>query len=203
MPSPETATPRSRLTAQQRRESILAAATEVFAEHGFRRGKVADVAARIGVSEPVVFQNFGTKTALFRAVLDRAATAACAVLAAAAEHDVPVSDWLGAVLSPDHVRRFHEPGSPGALFAEASGLTGDPDVGEAARQTIQRIATALADLLGHGQRAGHIRADVDVDAAAWWVMSLMSARAFRTAIAPDPMALEAQLAAMTLRLIAT
>jgi AcrR family transcriptional regulator len=190
------------LTAGQRRESILVAATEVFAEHGFRRGKVSAVAARIGVSEPVVFQNFGTKAALFAAVLDRAATAACAVLAAAIEHGTPASQWLAATLSPGHVEQFHAPGSPGALFAEAAGLTGDPDVGEEARRTIQRIGTALASLVAHGQQVGDVRADVDADAVAWWIMSLLSARAFRTAVAPDPAAVEAQLAAMTSRLIA-
>ena len=70
----KTAPPRrTRLTAEQRRESILNAATEVFAAAGYRAAKVSDVAARIGVSEPVIFQNFGSKEALYAAVLDRAA----------------------------------------------------------------------------------------------------------------------------------
>lgn len=198
--------PRPRLTAEQRRESILIAATQVFAEHGFRRGKVSEVAVRMGVSEPVVFQNFGTKAALFRAVLDQAATTAttaCAVLATAIQHRVPVSQWLAAALSPGHVEQFHAPGSLGAVFAEAAGLTGDPDVGEESRRTIQRIGTALAALIAHGQQVGDIRADVDADAVAWWVMSLLSGRTFRTAVAPNPPEVEARLAAMTLRLIAT
>jgi len=199
----DTTAPRPRLTAEQRRESILVAATQVFAEHGFRRGKVSEVAARIGVSEPVVFQNFGTKAALFRAVLDQAATTACAVLATAIEHEAPVSRWLAAALSPGHVEQFHAPGSLGAVFAEAAGLTGDPDVGEESRRTIRRIGAALAELIAHGQQAGDIRADVDADAVAWWVMSLLSGRTFRTAVAPNPPEVEAQLAAMTMRLIAT
>ena len=66
-------TRRTRLTAGQRRETILEAATEVFAASGYRAGKVSDVAARIGVTEPVIFQNFGSKAALFAAVLDRLA----------------------------------------------------------------------------------------------------------------------------------
>ena len=66
-------TRRTRLTAERRRETILDAATEVFAASGYRAGKVSDVAARIGVTEPVIFQNFGSKAALFAAVLDRLA----------------------------------------------------------------------------------------------------------------------------------
>ncbi|HEY2265019.1 MAG TPA: helix-turn-helix domain-containing protein, partial [Streptosporangiaceae bacterium] len=56
---------RTRLNAAQRRESILAAAVEVFSAAGYRAGKVSDVAALVGVSEPVIFQNFGSKAALF------------------------------------------------------------------------------------------------------------------------------------------
>src|SRR6516165_2043404 len=68
-----TAPRRTRLPAAERRETILRAAAEVFAEAGYRAGKVSDVAARIGVTEPVIFQNFGSKAALFAAVMERAA----------------------------------------------------------------------------------------------------------------------------------
>ena len=64
---------RTRLTAAKRRESILNAAVEVFSAAGYRAGKVSDVAVLVGVSEPVIFQNFGSKAALFAAVVDRVA----------------------------------------------------------------------------------------------------------------------------------
>src|SRR5215471_14679276 len=64
---------RTRLPAGERRESILRAATTVFAQAGYRAAKVSDVAARVGVTEPVIFQNFGSKAALYAAVLDRVA----------------------------------------------------------------------------------------------------------------------------------
>ena len=61
------------MPAAERRETILRAAAEVFAVAGYRAAKVSDVAARIGVTEPVIFQNFGSKAALFAAVVERAA----------------------------------------------------------------------------------------------------------------------------------
>src|SRR5579863_170128 len=67
------APPRKRLPAAARRETILAAAAEVFAAAGYHAAKIADVAARVGVTEPVIFQNFGSKAALFAAVIERAA----------------------------------------------------------------------------------------------------------------------------------
>ena len=64
---------RRRLPAAERRETILRAASAVFAESGYRAAKVSEVAARVGVTEPVIFQNFGSKAALFAAVIERAA----------------------------------------------------------------------------------------------------------------------------------
>ena len=192
---------RVRLSAAQRRESILATATEVFAEHGYRRGKVSAIAERLGVSEPLVFQNFGTKAALFRAVLDRVATTACAALSASTARGGSVSELLTIVLAPAHIEALHAPGALGALLAQAGALTADPDVGEAARGTIGRVATSLAELLARGQESSDVRRDLDPVAGAWWLLSLLSARTFRTAISSDPALLESQLAAMTVHLL--
>jgi AcrR family transcriptional regulator len=189
------------MSAAERRESILAAATEVFAERGYRHGKVSAIASRIGVSEPVVFQNFGTKAALFGAVLDRVATTACDALSSSVARGGSVAELLETILSPVHLDEIHAPGEFGALFAEASALTADPDVGEAARSTIQRLATTLTELLARGQQTGDIRHEIDPVAGAWWLLSIVSARTFRTAIALDPVAVEAQLAALTLQLL--
>src|SRR5438132_6130799 len=98
---------KSRMSAQQRRESILTAATEVFAETGYQRGKTSAVAARLGVTEPVIFQNFGTKAALFAEVVRRAADQHCAFLNQIIEHNVSVADALAGLLDPEHLRRVH------------------------------------------------------------------------------------------------
>ncbi|MGP3952189.1 TetR/AcrR family transcriptional regulator [Streptomyces sp. 7N604] len=190
--------PRVRLPAEQRRESILVAATEVFAESGYRRGKVSAVAARLGVSEPVVFQNFGSKAALYSAVLDRAVTEVCGTLAAAVDRGVAVSRLLTEFLDPAHVERFHAPGSLGFLFADASSLTAEPGVGDAARHALQRFAEAFADLLRRGQGSGDIRTDLDPVAGAWWLLSMLSTRTFRAAVMPDRDAVEGRLTSMTL-----
>jgi AcrR family transcriptional regulator len=190
-----------RLTGEQRREVILLTAAEVFAEYGYQRGKVADIAARMEVTQPVIFQNFGTKAALYRAVLDQATTAACDILASVEQHNGSVSELLAMALSPSHVAAFHASGSVGALFADASGLLAEPEVGEAARDTISRVATALTGVLAYGQQAGDVRADLDPDAAAWWVMSLLSARTFRLEVASDQV--EQRLVEMTMRMISS
>ena len=52
-------------------ERILVAATELFIERGYEATRVADVAARAGVSRATVFWHFQEKAALFRESFSR------------------------------------------------------------------------------------------------------------------------------------
>ena len=56
----------------QRREDILAEATLLFAEHGYSRAKIDDVAARLNVGKGTIYRYFPTKESLFLAVVDKA-----------------------------------------------------------------------------------------------------------------------------------
>jgi AcrR family transcriptional regulator len=114
------------MTAEERRESILVAAGELFAEVGYLRGKTAAVARKIGVSEPVVFQNFGTKATLFAAVVDRAADHICRMVERFTDTGVPVSGLLRMMLDPEHLKHVHSAGSVGAIFAYASTIHDEP-----------------------------------------------------------------------------
>jgi AcrR family transcriptional regulator len=54
-----------------RREEILDAALEVFAEHGLHGASTEEIARRAGISQPYVFRLFGTKKELYLAVVAR------------------------------------------------------------------------------------------------------------------------------------
>ncbi|MBY8338978.1 TetR/AcrR family transcriptional regulator [Streptomyces spinosirectus] len=191
--------PRTRLPAAERRASILAAATEVFSETGYQRGKVSDIAKKVGVTEPVVFQNFGSKSALYRAALDHVTDGVSELLNQAADAGRPVPEVLAAFLDPAHMDRFHQPGSHGFLFADATALAHDPQLGEALREIHRHFADTLAQLIRRGQSAGDVRDDVDPLTAAWWLVSLLAGRSFRAAVVPERDAVEAELTTMALR----
>ena len=177
---------RSRLAAADRRASIVKAAGELFAEVGYQRCRVSDVATRLGVTEPVVFQNYGSKAGLYAAVLNDAADALVGEVRAVLEDDgASVVAVLGEILAPGHIDRMHAQGSPGALFADAVALTTEPGIEEAARRGVRRVADALADLVRRGQAQGEISADVDPPAAAWGLLSLIASHRFRTVVMPD------------------
>lgn len=71
--------PKPRLTAEARREQILAAATDVFGSVGYAAGTTDAIARAAGISQAYVVRTFGTKEALLLAVVDRA----CSRVAAA------------------------------------------------------------------------------------------------------------------------
>ena len=185
---------RTRMTAEERRESILVAATELFAEVGYLRGKMSAVARMIGVSEPVVFQNFGTKATLFAAVVDRAADHICRLVDRVTATDVPVSGLLKLMLDPEHLRHVHSAGSVGAIFADASTVHDDPEIEAATRRAVQRFAAVITGLLDRGRAGGELRADLDTEAAAWWLISLVASQKFRRTTSAHPQEIEARLA---------
>lgn len=59
----------TRMSAAERRDAIVAAATTEFATGGLVGASTEAIARRVGVSQPYVFQLFGTKKELFLAVV--------------------------------------------------------------------------------------------------------------------------------------
>ncbi len=198
---------RTRMPAARRRETILRAAAEVFAAVGYRAAKVSDIAARVGVTEPVVFQNFGSKPALFAAVLEDTATRARASLEEAGARFGSAAGLLAHVLgqSPAEHVPFHQPGaSPpdgepgrrgdpeahrgpeafGVLFGDAITLAADPAVSDVSGRALRALAGHLADIARQGQADGSARADLDPEAVAWLLISVLATRPLRRAAMP-------------------
>jgi AcrR family transcriptional regulator len=62
---------KQRMTGKERREQLLAIGRELFAERGFAATSVEEIAARAGVSKPVVYEHFGGKEGVYAVVVDR------------------------------------------------------------------------------------------------------------------------------------
>ena len=59
------------MTGKERREQLVEVARSLFAERGFEATSIEEVAARAGVSKPVVYEHFGGKEGLYAVVIDR------------------------------------------------------------------------------------------------------------------------------------
>ncbi|WP_328386409.1 TetR/AcrR family transcriptional regulator [Streptomyces sp. NBC_00400] len=73
-PSPAAGTRRARrvrMTGAERREQLLDIGRTLFAERGYEGTSVEEIAAKAGVSKPVVYEHFGGKEGLYAVVVDR------------------------------------------------------------------------------------------------------------------------------------
>lgn len=61
---------KTRLPAAERRASIVDTAIDLFSRRGFNATTTRELAAACGVSEPVLYQHFETKRALYDAILE-------------------------------------------------------------------------------------------------------------------------------------
>jgi AcrR family transcriptional regulator len=206
---------RTRLPAAERREAILRAAAQVFADSGYRAAKVSDIAERVGVTEPVIFQNFGSKAALFAVVVERAAVEVRTSLDGLAARSGSPPGLLAHVLTGSvhgesalsasgpaagHAPGEHAAAAYGVLFGDAAALTAEPALSNPARAAVRAVAAHLADLIRHAKARGEVSPGADPEAAAWLLLSVLSARRLREAAMPA--GLEPAVAALALQALA-
>jgi AcrR family transcriptional regulator len=67
----------SRMKGVQRREAIVKTAIQLFSQNGFRGTTTRQLAAAVGVTEPVLYQHFKTKRDLYGAILETKAEEGC------------------------------------------------------------------------------------------------------------------------------
>ncbi len=87
----------TRISKEERRREIIEAATREFAIGGLHGTPVEAIAKQVGVSQPYLFQLFGTKKALFLAAVQRTferTVAAFRSAAAEADEDAGAADVL-------------------------------------------------------------------------------------------------------------
>lgn len=144
-------TPRTRLTPEQRREQILAAAERLAAGTDLERVPTAAVAAEAGISEGLLFHYFPTRRALQLAVVGRAADQLVEAVRGVPAGESP--ERLLAVLGTyvDHVEAH--PQSWRVLLRGSD----DPDVAAVLRRvddvSVELLLTALRTDAAHAPAA--------------------------------------------------
>jgi AcrR family transcriptional regulator len=170
---------RQRLAPEVRRRQVLDAAVAVFSEQGFHGASMDDVAARAGLSKPMVYAHGGSKDELFAACLQREAERLLRSVEAAASgaatedtsNDPQTRLWLGlrAFFHALTTRRagwtvLYRQASTGEFAGEVDALRG---------RIVAQVAALMADGLGMSQEAVRPYAHTLVGAAEgladWWL----------------------------------
>ena len=171
-----------RQRSQRTRARVVEAATELFGENGYLATTIEAVAERAGVAVQTVYYVFGTKRNLLAAVLD-------ASIAGDAE-PVAVVDrpWFDSLEdAPDAVAAVTLlVESMVAIVARVAPVyevvrraAADPEVGALLDDNRRRRGDDQRRLVEILARAGHLRAGLDVDAAADVVYGLMNEEVFQ------------------------
>ena len=93
--STKVVSPRPRMTSEERRAAIVQAASRIFAEKGFRGTTTRELAAAVGVTEPVLYEHFKTKRDLYSAIIGEKAGEGLAVLSAMRDEYAAKNDDVG------------------------------------------------------------------------------------------------------------
>ncbi|WP_236653580.1 TetR/AcrR family transcriptional regulator [Streptacidiphilus melanogenes] len=125
-----------RMSAEERRESVIRAAVIEFADHGYNGTSTAAIARRVGVSQPYLFRLFENKRALFEAAVRRCTEEIKQSFLEAAEgkHGEEARRAMGEVyfkLIEDRSRLLMQ--LQMYVSAAAAEAAGDHEVGEAVR----------------------------------------------------------------------
>lgn len=94
---------RTRLSPDERAEVVLRAAANVFAERGYDRASMREIASVAGVTTPVLYDHFQSKGELYRAAIEMQANSL-------------VSQWVTSAAPPNAIELFN---STTAAFFEA------------------------------------------------------------------------------------
>jgi AcrR family transcriptional regulator len=136
---------RRRLPREERARQLLEVAAEVFAERGVRGTTMGDIAARAGVTKPIVYDHFRSKDSLIAAVVTGAGAtlreALVAAVAAAPTGEQALADALGAYF------RFVEERRTGLHSLLSEGLGSGTEAAQALEQVRDELAGLIATLL--------------------------------------------------------
>ena len=141
--SDEAATPVTAIRRDDRRATILICALEVFVERGYHNASMDEIAARAGLSKPILYQYFPGKRELYRGLLENSVkdvvsgivSAVEAVDENAAKLKAGIAFYFDMIDQADHSFR---------LIFEAD-FTADPDV----QTFVDSMVSELARLMGN------------------------------------------------------
>ncbi len=133
-----------RMKAGERRELVLAAAAAVFGERGYFGATTDAVAKAASVSQPYVVRMFGTKSALFQAVLERSLESLVANFREAIDESVATGEDPGSCIGRRYVDLLSD---RGLLLSLMQGfmLGADPEIGPVVRAGFLTVYRLLRD----------------------------------------------------------
>jgi AcrR family transcriptional regulator len=155
-----------RLPAAERRRAVLSAASRVFAQRSFRGATTAEIARAAGVSEPILYRHFGSKTELFLACLDDVWAQLRELLDEAVSTAADPRTAMGAAAETymnarERVRLID------LWIQSLTEAVDEPQIKAFLKRQMREVHDYFAEAIRRSQAAGGVRPDRDAEAEAW------------------------------------
>lgn len=169
----------------------VARAANLFHRRGYHATSTRDLGEALALNPSSLYRTFGDKHALYLRALDHYQSSESARAATALDGDRPVlellRDWLGSMVSTD-------PDTPlGCFFVNAATEIGtdDPDTTQRVRGTFAGTTEIIATALRRGIANGQLADDLDADATADMLFTMLIGLRVRHRTGQDPQQLRA------------
>ena len=156
-------------------DAVLVSAADVFSERGYHGTSINDLAVATGLSAGSLYKAFADKRAVFLATVEHQSLRRGKELSEAIASEQLGLNKLRAALTHYAAISCGADGRRGCLVVNTAVelAAGDDEIARLVKAAFRRREALLADLVRQGQADGSVAADVDVDAAARFLLSLM------------------------------
>ncbi len=177
-----------RANPSERRDAITLAALELLAETPLPSLTTRQIARRLGLSQPALFRHFHSREQLLLAVMDRVRAELGALAEASLRAETDPLARLHALVTGVLAYATRHPGLPRLLFAAPA--PGPLRLALGQQLAIQRAL--FAELVRDGQRGGALRAELDAEQAATFLVGMLQGTVLQAQLAEETTPLTAR-----------
>jgi AcrR family transcriptional regulator len=153
--------------------AVLDAASRVFADSGYEKATLDDVASEVGINRATLYYYVGTKEELLLSLLTEPIATVTATLEEVAKRNVPADIKLTAALR-DYVKALDEHPELFIFLREnLDTALSSPEVHELVTEADQ-YARILTAVISDGQKSGVFRKDVDPETSTHAILGMFN-----------------------------
>jgi AcrR family transcriptional regulator len=199
--SPARAQRKPSVRGDARRAELVNAAASLFADRGYRDTSIADVAARVGVTQQSLLYYFGSKNGLLHAVIDQRDGASIKFV----QELVSIGGVRALEQLPGYARRNVKNPDLARLFSVlvAENLHPDDPAHDHFVQRYRNLRTLIEQTLADGQANGEFSAAVDAKVKAVEILAFIEGTNVQWLLDPETIDLIAVTEAFAKSLIAS
>ena len=163
---------RSRLSAEERRATVLECACQIFAKGTYHGSTTAEIARTAGVTEPILYRHFASKRDLYLSCLDATWEECRAMWETAVSAEPDPASWVGA-MGRSYLAAKDKRGQVATLWLQAlTEASDDPEIRRFIRRQMREVHNFVADVIRRSQATGGTLPERDADAEAWQFISI-------------------------------